>query len=102
MLGEADQPSFGLAVASIERAEILNDDSSQSRSPRLAEWKAHLIVNVDTIKAVLLDPSRHGIGGGNWIGVGSRRDVGGAKRGHEKLDAGVGVLGLDGGALARS
>ena len=71
--GEVRNPLRGGAIATVHRSKIL-------------------VVDVDTIQAVRLDPLRHRVSGVDGVGPRGRGGVGRAERGRDDLDASLVVL----------
>ena len=59
----------------------------------------YLVVDIDTVEVVLLDPVGEGVRRANRVRTGGGRDIGGAKDRHNELDTRSSVLGLDACAL---
>ena len=60
----------------------------------------YLVVDIDTVQVVLLDPCGHGVGCANGVSAGRSRGVGGAEGGYDKLNTRRCILGLDARPLA--
>ena len=80
--GEVRDPLLGLAVTAVHRRQVL-------------------VVDIDTVEAVALDPLRHRVGGVDGVRARGGGGVGRAERGRDDLDAGLVVLVLLGRLLGR-
>lgn len=71
---------------------------------QIAAWilQTDLVVDVNTIQTVLLDPRSHGVSGCDRISTGGRRYVGGSECRDHEFDPSSSILGFDAGALCRS
>ena len=72
-LSELDDPLLRLPGATVHRREVL-------------------VVDVDTVEAVSLDPLRHGVGGADSVRARGGGGVGRTEGGSDDLDAGLVVL----------
>lgn len=69
-----------------------------------ASMRAHsyLVVDIDPVEIELLDPCSHGIRRADGIRASGSGHIGRTECRDDKLDAGIGVLGLHRGTLART
>lgn len=100
LFGEASKPSLSLSISSVDRIEVLQNDSAfVRRSFYRDSRRAYLVVYINSIQIELLDPSRHGVGRAYGIGPSRGRCIRGTKHGNNDFDTGGSILSLDGSTL---